>query len=332
MAIATNYRRQQLRLARSTPYGQLVSAGVRAGRLAFPWVASGATAAAAAYKASGKKSAIDAGVISTQRDFATRYVRKRMPRRRRKRWVRFGKRVQHVIMQTQPLQTYTVDYAGAVKSFAVNLQTTDGQMLGGVSPSNNDELLQVFKAVYGSALTISTIDKYKIFLKSMCLDVQLKNTGTSTVIVDVYTLLCRKSDKDSNRIDVSYTNAFAEQSAGSGGTVSATNPSTTVFQNPLFCSMWKILGKKEMLLGAGQTSTLQMRIPYNRWLNGKLLENNLQAIPGLTRAYLFQMRGAPENNVGTARLAAGEVTWMCQCTVAFGVPPSSTTGATTSNA
>lgn len=287
-----------------------------------------------ANRAVGSKNAqrdIYPGVISTQHDVSMRYRRKRMPRRKRKRWVRFTRKVQHSIMQMQPLQSYTIDYPGAFKTIAVNTQVTDGQMIGGVSATNNNELLNIFRRAYGSTLSLSGIDKYKIFLKSMCCDFQLNNSGSSSIIVDVYHLICRTNDWAGNRIDVQYTNAFAESSAGSGGTVDSTNPATTPFQNATFCSLWKVLSKKEILLGAGQISTFQVRVPYNKYFNGKMLENNFAAVPGFTRAVLFQVRGAPENNAGTPRLAAGSFTWMCQFTASYGVPPSSTTSATTSN-
>lgn len=276
--------------------------------------------------------AILPGVISTQHDVSGRYRRKRMPRRKRKRWVGFSRKVNHVVLQMQPLNTYTVDYPGAVKTIAVNTQVTDGQMIGGVSVTQNSELLDIFRSAFGSALGINSIDVYKIYLKSMCLDLQLRNSGTNALVVDVYTLMCRRNDKNAQRIDVQYVNDFAEQGAGSGGTVDVNNPATTPFQNSSFCKRWKILAKKEILLGAGQVSTMQIRIPHNRYLSGKLLEHNVGCIPGFTRAFLIQARGVPENNAGTARLCAGELTWMAQFTAAYGVPPSSKTFDTTAQA
>jgi len=321
------YTGKRRRLSRSGGFLQ------NAARSVVP-IANAVSSAMDAYRSrtqtSTRRTFVSGGPTTFQRDIALRYVRKPMPRRRRKRWVKFSKRVNHVVMQQQPLQNLTVRVPGGVKQFAVNTQVTDGQMLGGVAASNNDELLKMFRSAYGSTLTNSTIDKYKIFLKSLTLDIQVSNTGLTPIIFDLYTLICRKSDKDNNRIDVTYSNAFGEQSAGLIGVKSATDVSTTPFQNPLFCSMWKILTKKEFNMDAGQTITFQMRIPYNRMLIGKVLENNLQAIPGFTRAYLFQARGVPEKVGSDPQLSAGEFTWTAQITGSFGVPPSSTTVVATS--
>lgn len=270
-------------------------------------------------------------VVSVQHDVTNRYRRKRMPRRKRKKWVGFCRKVSHSIMQLQPLQSYTVDYTGATKSWAVNVQTTDGQMIGAVASTGNDEILNIFKGAYGSALARTAMDKYKIFLKSMCLDLQITNVGSAGCVIDVHTLIARKDNSDTARVDVQYTNAFAEQNATSGGAVDGTNTATTPWQNPLFLSFWKILNKKQVLLGVGQSTTLQIRMPYNKYLSGKYIET-CNVIGGFTRAILIQARGVPENNAGTPRLAAGSISWMAQLTAAFGVPPSSTTAAATNQA
>lgn len=275
--------------------------------------------------------AILPGVISTQHDVAGRYRRKRMPRRKRKKWIGFSRKVSHSIMQLQPLLSYTYDIIGPRKQFSANTQVTDGQMLGVVEATNNNEILQMFRAAYGALLTRSTLDKYRLFVKSLCLDVQITNTGLGSIIIDVYTVIARQNSSLTGRIDVQYTDAFAEQSLlPGGGTVDPANPSTTPFQNPLFCSLWKILSKKEILLGAGQTTTMQLRIPYNRYLSGKYMEN-VNILKNFTRAFLFQGRGTPEypGTGGVGQLRAGEFTWMAQITCAFGLPPTAAVSAST---
>jgi len=288
------------------------------------------SAAKAAYqsRSSGKQSVIQSGIISTQHDVANRYRKKRMPRRKRKAWGRFSRKVKHVMLQMNALQSFTSDNYNRVITWAAQAQATFGQMLGGVNATDNDELLAMFKSVYGAALGINSIDKYKLFIKALCLDIQLRNTGASACIVDVYELVCRTGDKLANRIEVSYTNAFNEQSTALVGGKFSTNPATTPFQNPLFTSMWRIVSKKEMLLGGGQITTMQMRMPYNKMFYGKKLENNEQAVPGFTRAYLFQVRGVPENLLGVPQLAAGELVICSQVTGSYNIPPGDTQATT----
>lgn len=270
---------------------------------------------------SGRVASITPGVITTQHDVAGRYRRKAMPRRRRQAWKAFSHKVKHVVLQMGALRSLTNDNYNRVISWAAGAQNTFGQMLGGVNCTDNDEMLAMFKAVYGAALSVNTIDRFKLFIKSLCLDIQLRNTGSQGAIVDVYTLICRTSDKAGNRIEVSYVNAFNEQATSLIGSLTVANPATTPFQNPLFTSMWKIISKKEILLGAGQVTTMQMRLPYNKMFYGKKLENNEQAVPGFTRAYLFQARGVPVNSSGTPELAAGELVIAGQITGSYAVPP-----------
>lgn len=323
----------QLRSGKSYPrYGGSSWSGIA--KNVAPYLGSAVAAAAKNYFSGTKtrsiKGSVNPSTVTTQHDVSTRYRRKPMPKRRRKRWVRFSKRVRHVMLQSQPLQSYCIDDSGAVKAIAADTQVTDGQMLGATQATANDELLQIFRAAYGSILNAATVDKYSLFLKSLCLDVQITCTSaTKGCVVDIYHLIARGPAADPERIDIQYTNAFAEQSSLSVGTVSSTNPSTTPFQNGPFLTMWKILKKTQVVLGVGQSTTVQMRIPYNRYLRGKMVENYQAQIPGMTRAFLFQFRGLPENNGGVPRLAASEVTWKGQTTIVYGVPPSSTNRAAT---
>lgn len=273
----------------------------------------------------GKKRASSAAPITTQYDVSTRYVKKRMPRRRRKAWVSFTKKVRHVMLQMNSLTSYTNDTLKSINTFAANNQATWGAYLGGTSSTDNDELLGMFKAAYSGLLTSTTVDDYKLFIKSLCLDVQLRNTGaTADVIVDVYELIARAADNQAaESIGTQYSRLYSEQNPGSIGSVTPTSPASTPFQNGLFLQKWRILKKKEILLSVGTVTTLQMRLPYNRIMQGKTVESNLSYIPGFTRAYLFQARGVPRNNAGVAELQAGEVTMCTQITGVYGIPPGS---------
>lgn len=279
-------------------------------------------------KSKGKQAQSSSSIISNQYDVGSRYRRQRMPARKRRVWKRFTRRVKHVMLQMQAGSTFTSDNYQRLISVAANTQVTFGQMLGGVGATDNDELLAIFKSAYNPALSVTSTDKYKLFVKSMVLDLQIKNTGSSSVIIDVYEVVCRQSDVTTNRIETTFNNAFAEQQGALIGSVSATNPAVTPFQNPLFLSMWRVNSKKEILLGAGSTTTMQMRLPYNRMIYGKKLENNVQALPGITKAYLCQVRGTPENNAGSPRLSAGEIVVCGQTTVTYGIPPGETAATT----
>lgn len=277
------------------------------------------------------KAAMNASPITTQHDLSYRYRRKAMPRYRRRRWKRFTRQVKHVMLQMNSLTSYSQDFSKRV-TWSANDQATFGVMLGGTTPTNNDELYQIFRQAYGLSVTPTNVDSYKLYVKSMCLDVQITNTGSNGAILDVYELVCRKNWIRSvegvttdETLEQSYATTYAEMDAvATGVTPDANSPASTPFQNGLFLKYWRIMRKKEILLGAGSVTTMQMRNPANKTLLGTVIETHRQAIPGFTRAYLFQVRGTPRNNSGTAELGAGEVAFATQHSVVWAIPPGST--------
>lgn len=270
----------------------------------------------------GSKS-VESRVLSTQHDVVNRYRKKRMPRRRRRRWVSFVRKVRAVELAAQPLQFYGYARLDRVIG-AVNVQTYQSYMLGGTTVTNNDELYQIFQQAYNTG-SIADAAEHQIIMKSISLDIQITNTGTAGAIIDVYKVLCRKTFSTASTIAAQFTQALGElASPTGGGTVTTTNASITAFDAPNFCSYWKILNKKEVLLGAGQVTTMQLRNARNKRIDGKILTTSPQAIPGYTVAYFFMIRGVPENNLGTGRLAATDITFAAQYNLKYAVPPGKT--------
>jgi hypothetical protein len=271
---------------------------------------------------SGSKS-VESSVVSTQHDVANRYRKKRMPKRRRRQWVGFVKKVRAVELAAQPLQFY--GYARLDRTTgAVNVQTYRGYMIGGTTVTNNDELYQIFQQAYNT-VSIADAVEHIIYMKSISLDVQVTNTGSAGAVIDVYKLLCRKTFGSASTPDAQFTAALGELAAPSGGgSVTTTNAAITAFDAPNFCSYWKILNKKEILLGAGQVTTMQLRNARNKRIDGKLLTSSPQAVPGYTMCYLFMIRGVPENNAGTGRLASTDITFAAQYNLKYAIPPGKT--------
>lgn len=273
---------------------------------------------------SRRRGAISGGITTEQRDFATRYVRRSMPRHRRRRWRSFTRKVQHVMLQMGATQSFNLKFS-ARKTAGVETQLWDGMMLGGTQPNNNDELLQAFRRAYGTAITNANVDDYKLYIKSLCLDLQIRNNGDKNVIIELHQLICRKSYNQSERIDTHFQTAMGEMQNQTGFTAQAiTDPTTTIFQNSIFLQYWKVLKKSQIVIGAGETTTLQLRIPYNRMMSGKLIESHVQAIPGFTRAFIFSMKGAPELNASDVQYSDFDILWVSQTFVNYQIPPGST--------
>lgn len=119
MAVLTRSRASSVRLRRAYGGGTMLSAGYRAARAVAP-LFSTATAAAGAAAAGlmRKNRSIEPAANTYQHDTRTRYRRRPMPKRRRRRWVRFVKRVKHVALNMQPLQIYTSEGVANLTSSA----------------------------------------------------------------------------------------------------------------------------------------------------------------------------------------------------------------------
>lgn len=270
---------------------------------------------------SRRRSGSRLGVTTEQRDSAIRYSPRRGSRRGRKAR-RFARRVQNVFLRLGALQTFS-DTSGFVKTITLNQQAWDGFLVGSTTVTGQDHLFQTFRLAYGTALTTSTVDDYKLFVKTICTDFQFTNNGSTTLIFDFHSLLSRKSYNVAEALDTHLNTVIAETPAQTGFTFTSTDPGYSLFQVPLFCQYWKVMRKWQVQLGAGESTTLQIRIPVNRMIPGKLIESNPQAVPRLTRGLLWSVKGGPYNNAGVAVTAAGSYVWNTQTTISYQIPPAS---------
>lgn len=271
-----------------------------------------------------RQGASEYAINTTQHDLVTRYRKRRMPRRRRKRWVGFVKRVQSVIAKAQPLQSYNnLYYANGTSS--ANKGGYWGWIMGGTQPSANDELLRCFYALYNKS-AITDIYNYKILMKSICMDVMFTNTGAATIIVDVYRLACKNSYQSASSLATQFAANVGDIAASPGAganTIAASDLGITLFDVPNFCKNWRIINKKELVISAGQTSTFQMRNSRKKLISGRDLQSYPQAIPGYSQAYFFTWHGIPSNNGGTAEFAATTITIGVAISAKYGQPPGS---------
>lgn len=259
--------------------------------------------------------------VTTQYDLAQRYNYKRMPRRKRRRWVSMLKKSQFIDQKSQPLFSWTTNYS-QLRTANVNAQVSFGYLLYPVNAGNNLEerdLINIQDQAYTTGGVIDSARKF--YVKSACLDVQIRNMGTAPVIIDCYRILCKLNNPTgAQTLSTLWANSFGEQSGGAGNT---TKPALTPFQNPNFCRYFKILTKKEILLGALQTTTLQMRDPKNRIITGRQMISEQSILPYITKGFFFQVRGAPEKDLaGTgSQLAGVDLSVGIQKTYNWAYPP-----------
>ncbi|ALE29683.1 putative capsid protein [Lake Sarah-associated circular virus-26] len=247
------------------------------------------------------------GITTDHYDKKTKYRYKRMPYRKRKRYVRRLKFVKHAL--SKDLATFKTTYAtstavtalaGAQNVFATfsvmgvpvtgaNLQTA----------GNFNQTINAWQNMSGTIDASTAGDHYGEKWKqlSSVVNVSITNYGTTTVIMDVYRVVCRKTFSNSDFSSPETTNGSSEtvlmkkMSDNLSGTVS--NDWETVGITPFainaFTKHFKILQVKEVQIPAGNTTTLSFRDPKNYSFNmsqflGKVF------MKGLTKGYVYRFR------------------------------------------
>jgi len=240
------------------------------------------------------------GVASRQRDQSTRY----RSRGRRRRGSRFGYRVMNTLLNQQPLQIYTakggedgVSAAGDTSIVGYGIYTTQY--------SGQADLYNIFVDA-GQTLATAANSTTRVYIKSVCLDVQLKNTGAAEIIMDVYEVLNMKDVATTDGIGAQWVTFFNKMTAITAK--DDTDVANSLFENPVFCQHYKILSKKEVLILPGEITTMQMRSGKDRMIQGQRVLDYVNSLPRLSRFYIFQWHGGPTTS-GVVAATTVSITW-----------------------
>lgn len=258
------------------------------------------------------------GILSRQRDQRTTY---RSGRRRGLRG-RYGYRIENALCRMQPLQTWTskasvnatsnVDQNGFFGCGLFTTRMTDQPDLNSIRTDTG----------------LSAVTTGKFWIKSACLDVEIKNTGSVEVIMDIYTLVLRRDPEVTDNLYTQFTNLFNLQTPLTAA--NAADVANTVFQNPEFCKYWKTLSKREVMILPGEISALQMRRGKDKYVATKTITDNECGIPGTCKMYFFMWHGPPDPNAsgaGVPGVGSTTVTFSYQKSYTYGLVPGPRTDA-----
>lgn len=264
---------------------------------------------------------ITGSILTNQHDSGARYMKRRMPRRRRRAFVRQVKKFQWMVQKQQPLLSWTKFYGFRMNQGSNDLQSTNRALLYPINCGTNEtDLRDIIVAAYGGVL--SDHNTKRIFIKSAVIDMQIKNNASDVAVVDIYKIVATGLPYQS--AGVSLNSIWSTLYLNQTGAASSTSPALTPFQNPEFCKYFRVVSKKEVLLGAGNTTTMQMRIPGNRVVYGRQLVNAGATYPRLTMGFLLQVRSAPTLVASNVQLAPHDCLVSVQKTYTYGLPPTST--------
>lgn len=252
-----------------------------------------------------RRSSYSRNSTTTQRDTATKYV----SRRADKSFLAFRKKVRAAIQADNPLCIYQSFLKGNVSS--VNgFVARFGFYIADLNTTNQGDLWNIFKDAYGLAAA-SDAAGYKIYLKSACMDLQMRNTSTTAdVWADVYELMCRSDLEDVNDPASQFATEFGK--LADIGVTSVANPQVTPFQVPGFLRNWRVVRAKTYHIKRSDSVAMQVRRRMNRMINGADLEEAQAGKRKLTTAFLVLIKGTAGNTATDSGLLGTTVDYSVQ--------------------
>jgi len=253
--------------------------------------------------------------LTYDNDFKTDYVYKRMPARRRKRYVRFVKKVRSITDRSQGLKKHLFQDVNRITSandsvgfFSSMLYTPDAQVDG-----MNADMGTMFRSILGTSpydninnIALDSDTDKKILFESAVMDVTWKNEGSNTVIIDLYYIRTRKTFGLTGVDASNNTHGIYELGMRKQGQVEDIEDSVTLgsnkitpsqfgvtpFMSSLFCQTFKILSKKRITIAPGNFVSMTLKDPRNRTVNATDTRARI-CMAGLTHGYFYQFYGVP---------------------------------------
>lgn len=252
--------------------------------------------------------------LTYDNDFKTDYRYKRMPRRKRRAWKKFTKKVNAVVNKQLGLKKHlfshvTRDSAPTGSTYYGNamLYTPDARV-NDLSADMGTFFREMFPAaVFDNMNVFGVADAQKVIrFESAQLEVTWRNVGSNPVIIDLYYVKCRRdfgltSSDVLNNINGIFVLGFQKQglvedlednsTPFSTGQL-ATQYGTTPFQSPLFCQHYKIYSKRKITIAPGNTVSKTLKDPKNRYINSGEQRASI-CKRNQTHGYFWQFYGVP---------------------------------------
>lgn len=249
--------------------------------------------------------------VTAQYDKVTQYTKKYMPKRKKRAWKKFSKKVNAVLDKS--LGTRTVVFnQGMTMTDIPGLQCFGAATLYG--HCGRDDSIDVgFRDIFRICNRDSDImtngtdgsNPSKIIFTSAVIDFTIRNAGQSPIELDMYEIEVRTDNTKEANFNSSQSEAFVHTNSIPGATagLGITVRGVTLFDVPNLISQdkLKIFRKKKFFLPPGNTCTHQYRDPRNHYYNANQInifdqtEEGSYALRKMTKMFVF----IGKNIVGT---------------------------------
>jgi len=246
-----------------------------------------------------------AAVLTNQYDVQNFYRKRRMPRRKRRAWRKFYKKVASVYRKETSGKSSLLLRGQIDGTVAAGQQGCIGAMLFGAANANSTtdfgaaDQNYIQDSIAGVAAT-----NVSPLVKSATMDIEITNRGitdyAATLTVDVYKVYCTRTVTGINAAQVlGWTDLFGqalamEPTCGGSTDIGGNNVAgVSPFMAADFCRHVKIVSHKRVILSVGQTAEFMLRDPKDH----KLFWSNPSSTKGcglekgLTKGFMFIFQG-----------------------------------------
>lgn len=300
-----------LKRRRSSNYGS---------RNVSKWARGAALAGKAAYKIARSYTNTRQNVrsapapITGESDFRGVYRRRPMPKRRRRSWVKFTRRVKavaeaQVASQFQVLRRNTTIATGSAGQNFTSLFTVLG---GNGGNSETDDIADMAASALAMAGTTGTTGTtltsagIRLHISGWMAEVMINNNSNVTTYLDCYYWRTKKDVPTTYAnvgavLNVGFSQLFVPSATPANTALTMTQYGVTPFQCPLFSQCFQVYKKTRIKLGGGGTAQLELRSGKNHYRKFGY-DTNFSFLRGVTEGILFVQYGTPN---GTTDLIAG---------------------------
>lgn len=236
--------------------------------------------------------------VTGQHDVRMVYRKRRMPRRKRRVWMRKIKTARAITLKNYGTRTRLFNYTGTIIGENATAQAYAAIAIygqNGIDAVVDPAMHNYGMAHLGQIFSDEGEQGNKIMFGSAVMDCTFVNSGPAVLELDLYDIVWRGRNCGTN----------VNNDLGVGSTMTTVLPGRTAINlntrgvtpfdlTEFLAQGFKILSKKKYLLPPGNTATYQVRDPRNRMVDsGDIHRNNSWARRGLTRFVLLVTKAIP---------------------------------------
>lgn len=252
------------------------------------------------------------GPITGESDYRGVYRRKPMPRRRKRSWVKFSRKVKAVAEKQVASQFQVIRRFERVQQTLSNLQAFTSVFTilgsnGGVPETDDigDMVSSAFAMAGSTGMTGVVRESIRVHISGWMAECMINNNGTTTAYIDCYYWRAKKDvgrrstdgTAGFNQMSEIFTSGFNQLAVPTAGPstalpLSLTQYGVTPFQCPLFSQAFQVYKKTRVKVAAGGTCQLELRSGKNYYRKFSY-DSNYTYLRGVSEGCLFVQYGTP---------------------------------------